>query len=115
MPESTPSLFAKFDILQAYNLWWPGLVELGYWRRNNDELDFIVDLGSTRIGVEVKYRNEVQDKDVLKAARLAEAHGCEACIMVTKEPMDADNIEKLKTQSPVPLAVVPLAAFLMLF
>lgn len=94
---------------------WPGLVELGYWRRNNDELDFMVDLGATRIGVEVKYRNEVQDKDVLKAARLSEAHGCEACIMVTKEPMAADNIEKLKTQSPVPLAVVPLAAFLMLF
>ncbi|MDO9402285.1 MAG: ATP-binding protein [Polaromonas sp.] len=94
---------------------WPGLVELGYWRRNNDELDFMVDLGATRIGVEVKYRNEVQDKDVLKAARLSEAHGCEACIMVTKEPMAADNIEKLKIQSPVPLAVVPLAAFLMLF
>ena len=94
---------------------WPGLVELGYWRRNNDELDFIVDLGSTRIGVEVKYRNEVQDKEVLKAARLSEAHGCEACIMVTKEPMAAVNIDKLKTQSPLPLAVVPLAAFLMLF
>ncbi|WP_309684696.1 ATP-binding protein [Polaromonas sp.] len=94
---------------------WPGLVELGYWRRNNDEIDFIVDLGSTRIGLEVKYRNEVQDKDVLKAARLSLAHGCEACIMVTKEPMAADNIEKLKAQSPLPLAVVPLAAFLMLF
>jgi predicted AAA+ superfamily ATPase len=94
---------------------WPGLVELGYWRRNNDELDFIVDLGSTRIGVEVKYRNEVQDKDVLKAARLSQDHGCEACIMVTKEPMASDNIEKLKAQSPLPLAVVPLAAFLMLF
>lgn len=94
---------------------WPGLVELGYWRRNNDELDFIVDRGSDRIGVEVKYRNEVQNKDVLKAARLSEAHGCEACIMVTKEPMTSDNIDKLKLQSPVPLAVVPLAAFLMLF
>ncbi len=94
---------------------WPGLVELGYWRRNNDELDFIVDLGSARIGVEVKYRNEVQDKDVLKAARLSQAHGCEACIMVTKAPLSADNIEKLKTQSPMLLAVVPLAAFLMLF
>ncbi|WP_341909639.1 ATP-binding protein [Polaromonas sp. YR568] len=94
---------------------WPGLVELGYWRRNNDELDFIVDLGSTRIGVEVKYRNEVLDKDVLKAARLADEHGCEACIMVTKEPMTPDNVGKLKTQSPLPLAVVPLAACLMLF
>ena len=94
---------------------WPGLVELGFWRRNNDEIDFIVDLGSTRIGVEVKYRNEVQDKDVLKAARLSEAHGCEACIMVTKEPMTPETVDKLKKQSPLPLAVVPLAAFLMLF
>ncbi len=94
---------------------WPGLVELGYWRRNNDEIDFIVDLGSTRIGVEVKYRNEVQDKDVLKAARLSHDHGCEACIMVTKEPMATGVVEKLKNQSPVPLAIVPLAAFLMLF
>ena len=94
---------------------WPGLVELGYWRRNNDEIDFIVDLGSTRIGVEVKYRNEVQEKDVHKAARLSEAHGCEACIMVTKDAMTPETVEKLKKQSPLPLAVVPLAAFLMLF
>ena len=94
---------------------WPGLVELGYWRRNNDELDFIVDLGSSRIGVEVKYRNEVQNKDVLKAARLSQEHGCEACIMVTKANMDGENIAALKSQSPVPLAVVPLAVFLMLF
>ena len=90
---------------------WPGLVELGYWRRNNDEIDFIVDLGSTRIAVEVKYRNDVQDKDVLKAARLAQAHGCEACIMVTKTPLPPETIAKLQTQSPLPLAVVPLAAF----
>ncbi len=94
---------------------WPGLVELGYWRRNNDEIDFIVDLGSTRIAIEVKYRNDVQDKDVLKAARLAQAHGCEACIMVTKTPLLPELIAKLQTQSPLPLAVVPLAAFLMLF
>lgn len=94
---------------------WPGLVELGYWRRNNDELDFIVDLGSARIGVEVKYRNEIQHKDVLKAARLAQQLGCEACIVVGKEPLPPDELEKLKGQAPVPLAVVPLAAFLMLF
>ncbi|MGE0331717.1 MAG: ATP-binding protein [Ramlibacter sp.] len=94
---------------------WPGLVELGYWRRNDDELDFIVDLGSARIGVEVKYRNEIQHKAVLKAARLAQQLGCEACIVVGKEPLPPDELEKLKGQAPVPLAVVPLAAFLMLF
>lgn len=94
---------------------WPGLVELGYWRRNNDELDFIVDLGSTRIGVEVKYRNEVQQKDVLKAARLAQQLGCEACVVVSKEPWVEGELEKIKALAPVPVAVVPLAAFLMLF
>lgn len=94
---------------------WPGLVELGYWRRNNDEIDFIVDLGATRIAVEVKYRNQVQDKDVLKAARLAHDHGCEACVVVSKEPLAAEVLERLKSAAAVSLAVVPLAAFLMLF
>lgn len=94
---------------------WPGLVELGYWRRNNDEIDFIVDLGATRIAVEVKYRNQVLDKDVLKAARLAQTHGCEACVVVSKEPLPAEALERLKAAAPLPLAVVPLAAFLMLF
>lgn len=90
---------------------WPGLVELGYWRRNNDEIDFIVDLGTTRTAVEVKYRNGVQNKDVLKAVRLAMAHGCEACIMVTKTFLPTDVITGLQTQSQLPLAVMPLAAF----
>lgn len=98
---------------------WPGLVELGYWRvhtgKAHDEIDFIVDLGHARIAIEVKYRNEIQHKDVLKAARLAQDHGCQACIVVSKEAMPADDIEKLRKTALLPLAVVPLAAFLMLF
>ena len=94
---------------------WPGLVELGYWRRNNDEIDFIVDLGHSRIAVEVKYRNEVLDRDVLKAARLASEHGCEACVVVSKQPLGAEAIGRQKAAAPLPLAVLPLAAFLMLF
>lgn len=98
---------------------WPGLVELGYWRhhtgKSHDEIDFIVDLGHTRIAIEVKYRNEVQHKEVLKAARLAHAHGCAACILVSKEAMPEGELEKLRSSAPVPLAVVPLGAFLMLF
>lgn len=94
---------------------WPGLVELGYWRRNQDELDFIVDLGRHSIGVEVKYRNEVQGKDVLKAARLAHQLGCAACVVVSKTPLPADEVARLAAQAELPLVVVPLAAFLMLF
>ena len=94
---------------------WPGLVELGYWRRNNEELDFIVDLGHSMIGIEVKYRNQVQDKDVLKAASLAAKLNCAACIVVSKTGIEAEDLARLVAKSPIPLAVVPLAAFLMLF
>ncbi len=94
---------------------WPGLVELGYWRRNNEEIDFIVDLGHSMIGIEVKYRNQVQDKDVLKAANLAKQLNCAACIVVSKTGIAEENLARLAAKSPIPLAVVPLAAFLMLF
>lgn len=94
---------------------WPGLVELGYWRRNDDELDFIVDLGHALIGVEVKYRNEVQDKDALKAARLAQQLGCSTCVVVSKNTLPDETLTRIAAYAPVPLAVVPLAAFLMLF
>ncbi len=94
---------------------WPGLVELGYWRQANDEIDFIVDLGAHQIAVEVKYKNELLQREALKAARLAHENKCQACIVVCKEPLPQVEIEKWQRVSPVPLAVVPLAAFLMLF
>lgn len=94
---------------------WPGLVELGYWRQANDEIDFIVDLGAHQIAVEVKYKNELLQKEALKAARLAHENKCEACIVVSKEPLAQETLERWQRVSPVPLAVVPLAAFLMLF
>jgi len=94
---------------------WPGLVELGYWRRNDEELDFIVDLGHTSIGVEVKYRNQVQDKEVLKAARLAQQLGCTVCIVVSKTALSDADVARLSALAPIPLVVIPLAAFLVLF
>jgi uncharacterized protein len=94
---------------------WPGLVELGYWRQANDEIDFIVDLGAHQIAIEVKYKNELLQREALKAARLAHENKCEACIVVSKEPLAQQELEKWQRVSPVPLAVVPLAAFLMLF
>jgi len=94
---------------------WPGLVELGYWRRNNDELDFIVDLGASKIGVEVKYRNEVQHKDVLKAARLSADLRCDCCIVVGKEWFSDADLETLNRQAPVPVVMLPLPEFLVRF
>jgi uncharacterized protein len=94
---------------------WPGLVELGYWRQANDEIDFIVDLGHSSIAVEVKYRHTVQQKEAKKAAALAQELNCQACIVVSKEPLPAEELEKWQRTAAVPLTIVPLAAFLMFF
>lgn len=94
---------------------WPGLVELGYWRRNDEELDFIVDFGSARIGVEVKYRKELQEKEVVKAARLAGNLGCDTCVVVGRSTWAQADAERISLSVSVPTAVTSLASFLMLF
>lgn len=91
---------------------WPGLVELGYWRRNDDEVDFIADLGAWSIAIEVKYRNEVMQKDVLKAARLAAQLGCACCVIVGKAWFSDEVFEQLNRTAPVPVVMVPLAEFI---
>ena len=91
---------------------WPGLVELGYWRRNDDEMDFIVDLGAKSIAVEVKYRNQVLHRDILKAARLAAQLRCECCVLVGKAWLADDEFSRLNEQAEVPVVMVPLGEFL---
>lgn len=94
---------------------WPGLVELAYYRERDKELDFIVDLGSARIGIEVKYRTTLNENELNKSRAIAETLGCEAYVVVCKERPD-DLLEKrLQEKSRIPLAVVPLADFLLLF
>lgn len=94
---------------------WPGLVELAYYRERNNELDFIVDLGATRIGIEVKYRATLNDRELSKSREIAETLGCEAFVVVCKGRPDATLEKRLQEKSKIPLAVVPLADFLLLF
>jgi predicted AAA+ superfamily ATPase len=90
-------------------------VELAYYRERDKELDFIVDLGATRIGIEVKYRATLNENELNKSRAIAETLGCEAYVVVCKERQD-DAVEKrLQEKSRIPLAVVPLADFLLLF
>lgn len=94
---------------------WPGLVELAYFRERNNELDFIVDLGHTRVGIEVKYRNQPELKDAERSARLAKELGCEAFILVSKAALDASWKTRLASVSGLPVAVIPLVYFAWLF
>ena len=94
---------------------WPGLVELAYFRDRDKELDFIVDLGATRIGIEVKYRATLNENELNKSRAIAETLGCEAFVVVCKERPDESLEKRLQERSRIPLAVVPLADFLLLF
>ena len=94
---------------------WPGLVELAYYRKGNDELDFIVDLGAARVGVEVKYRNQIDEKSLWRAATFAKELNCEGLILVTKDMLSLVQIKQMGDRLGLPFAAVPLAAFLMLF
>lgn len=94
---------------------WPGLVELAYYRERDKELDFIVDLGATRIGIEVKYRATLNDRELSKSREIAETLGCEAFVAVCKDRPDGALEKRLQEKSKIPLVVVPLADFLLLF
>src|SRR3989338_474518 len=94
---------------------WPGLVELAYYRERDKELDFIVDLGATRIGIEVKYRAALNDRELFRSRELAETLGCEAFVVVCRERPDEALKKRMQEKSMIPLAVVPLADFLLLF
>lgn len=94
---------------------WPGLVELAYYRDRDKELDFIVDLGAARIGIEVKYRATLNERELSRSRELAEKLGCAAFVAVCKGRPDDALVKRLQEKSQIPLAVVPLTDFLMLF
>lgn len=112
--EQVLGLYAE-NIVANHLRRWPGLVELAYYRERNNELDFIVDLGATRIGIEVKYRATLNDRELFRSRELAEALGCEAFVVVCKDRTDEALEKRLQEKSKIPLAVVPLADFLLLF
>jgi predicted AAA+ superfamily ATPase len=112
--EQVLGLYAE-NIVANHLRRWPGLVELAYFRERNNELDFIVDLGATRIGIEVKYRATLNDRELSKSREIAESLGCEAFVAVCKDRPDEALEKRLQEKSKIPLAVVPLADFLLLF
>lgn len=94
---------------------WPGLVELAYFRERDDELDFIVDLGNAKLGIEVKYRTELNLRELQRSAALAERLGCAGFVVVGKHPPSAEWLSALAGKVKLPLSVIPLADFMMLF
>jgi uncharacterized protein len=91
----------------------PGLVELGFWRQGDAEIDFIVDLGDRMIGIEVKYRGRIDKEDLVQAAKLAKQLKCASCVVVSKDAFSNDElVASIAAQVGIPLAVIALPVFL---
>jgi predicted AAA+ superfamily ATPase len=91
----------------------PGLVELGFWRQGDAELDFIVDLGDRMIGVEVKYRGRIDKEDIVQAAKLAKQLKCASCVVVSKDVFTNEElVASVAAQVGIPVAVIALPTFL---
>ncbi len=94
---------------------WPGLVEVGYFRERGDEIDFIIDLGSERIAIEVKYQNVFDERDIIRAHRVAQRVKCDALILVAKSPPVEEVVTRLAKRLKFPISAMPLHGFLLLF
>ncbi|MEW5943130.1 MAG: ATP-binding protein [Pseudomonadota bacterium] len=112
--EALMGLYAE-NVVANHLRRWPGLVELAYFRERSDELDFVVDLGAARIGIEVKYRNSLNEGELAKSAAIAAKLKCAAFAVVCWQKPTEGWIEKLRARVSLPVAIVPLADFMMLF
>ncbi|VAX37234.1 hypothetical protein MNBD_PLANCTO02-1566 [hydrothermal vent metagenome] len=91
---------------------WKGMIQLDYYRENNQEVDFIVQVTPSKyIPIEVKYRNQWSRSDLKGIDYFRSKHKRYMGIVVTKMREDFGVIE-LKTGS---CFRIPLLCFLLLF
>ena len=83
---------------------WPGTTEITYFRERDDEIDFIVSAGRSRMPIEVKYRQHLKKNRAIQ--RFAKKHKTRGFVQVTKHDLallEGDAVS------------IPLRLFLLLF
>lgn len=73
------------------------------------------DLGASRVGVEVKYRNSLEERSLLRSAAVAKEPKCSGFVAVVKEMPGNEWVGRFEKKAGLPAAVVPVADFMMLF
>ncbi len=105
-----PTLLGMYAENLVYNALrkWPGTVAVDYYRERDEEVDFIVQLGSRKfLPLEVKYRESIEDKDLSALLSFCEKFNIHQGVVVTK------NREPFGKQGN--LFYIPLLHFLLLF
>lgn len=103
------------NVLANHLRLWPGLIDMGYFRERDREMDFVIDLGAHRLAVECKYREQQDFREIMRLIGIAESLKCEALVLVTKNPLPSGLRDDVCAASGLRFAAVPLSSFLMLF
>lgn len=83
---------------------WPGNTEVNYYRDRNDEVDFVVNIGSENIPIEVKYRRKPRAHKSLE--KFIKKHKCKIFFIITKDELERHGENGIS---------IPLRLFLLLF
>ncbi len=104
---ATLGLYAENLVLNALKKW-RGTVAIDYFREGNDEVDFIVHVGSSKyLPFEVKYRDTITDRDLRPIRNFVKKFRTSPGIVVTKRPEDFGQQDGL--------FFIPLLHFLLMF
>ncbi len=81
-------LYAENLVFNALRKW-DGVLSLDYFRDRDREVDFVVHpRGSHYLPIEVKYRNEVSEKDLRGLKYFVEKYQCYSPLVITKKLYD---------------------------
>ncbi len=104
---ATLGLYAENLVLNALKKW-RGTVAIDYFREGNDEVDFIVHVGSRKyLPFEVKYRDTITDRDLHPIRNFVKKFRTSPGIVVTKRLEDFGQRDDL--------FFIPLLHFLLMF
>jgi len=107
LDSATLGLYAENLVLNALKKW-RGTIAIDYYREGNAEVDFVVHVGSRKyLPFEVKYRDAIEDKDLLPIRNFVKKFRAPSGVVVTKRPEDFGRRDGL--------FLIPLLHFLLMF
>jgi predicted AAA+ superfamily ATPase len=90
-PETEGSHVENSLIQMARSYSEPGNYDVCFWRDNQKEVDIVIDKKTGLLPVEVKYRNDITDKDVKSMYSFMQRYNVESGVVITKNHLAFQN------------------------
>lgn len=110
-----PTIIGTYAETLAFNalMKWPGVLGVDYYRDGKKEVDFVVHTRQSMYSpIEVKYRNQVSNKDARTLLQFSVKYNCHTPILVTK---NIDGFGRHTLNDDTTYFQMPLGIFLLLF